>query len=317
VIPTYGRAQWLGEAIASCFKVRPDPADVEVVVGVNGTRPDGIAELCAWDRHPSVHVVHTDVKSANVGRNLGMSIARGRYLKFLDDDDFLLAEGTNEQIRVLESTNADVCSGSAEVVDQDGVLMSIYEQPRDMPFAEAVLSGSIVALPFTHCFRRASLAGLRWDEDCNLAHDHLVLYRWLRERSPAWEVTPARVGAWRSHTVGRQSSLEPGHLIKRAHVDGILAAAHAMSEQGRLTPSCRQAAARGLWLNLHPIFERDSFWALYAAREALRLDPLARPSSGRAWADPLFQAFPITASVVWGAMRWMRSRLRAGAYGPT
>ena len=62
---------------------------------------------------------HTQNKGAAEARNLGTKMANGDYIAFLDADDLWIENKLELQINVLNSSTADVCFGSYELVDSD------------------------------------------------------------------------------------------------------------------------------------------------------------------------------------------------------
>jgi glycosyltransferase involved in cell wall biosynthesis len=86
IIPTYGRPQWLAEAIDS---VRAQTLqDYELIV-VDDASPDAVHV----EPDPRIRLIRRDANGgAAAARNTGVEAARGRYLTFLDDDDVYTPE---------------------------------------------------------------------------------------------------------------------------------------------------------------------------------------------------------------------------------
>ncbi len=88
IIPTYNRAQYLRESIAS---IRAQSIkDVEIII-VDDASTEGALEALASD--PAfggvVFLRHPENRGPGEGRNTGISAANGKYIAFLDDDDLL------------------------------------------------------------------------------------------------------------------------------------------------------------------------------------------------------------------------------------
>jgi glycosyltransferase involved in cell wall biosynthesis len=86
IIPTVGR-DTLRRAVQSVLEQNFSKDSYEVIV-VN----DSGAPLPAddWQQSPLVRVVDTNHRERCVARNVGAALAQGKYLHFLDDDDWLL-----------------------------------------------------------------------------------------------------------------------------------------------------------------------------------------------------------------------------------
>jgi glycosyltransferase involved in cell wall biosynthesis len=108
IIPCFNARRWVAETVASALQ--PCAESVEVIVVDDGST-DGSAEvvrrLC-----PPVRLVSTPNRGVSHARNLGVSLARGEYLVFLDADDLLAAGKLDRQLRLLRETGADVVYGN-------------------------------------------------------------------------------------------------------------------------------------------------------------------------------------------------------------
>lgn len=85
IIPTIGRPT-LARAVESVLQQSLSEADFEVIVVNDSGQP---LPLEAWQQSERVHIVTTNRRERSVARNTGAALARGRYLHFLDDDDWL------------------------------------------------------------------------------------------------------------------------------------------------------------------------------------------------------------------------------------
>jgi glycosyltransferase involved in cell wall biosynthesis len=119
VIPTIGRAT-LARAVNSVLSQslrRGDfNADFEIIVVNDSGKPLPAAE---WQQSTRVKVLHTNRHERSIARNTGAAIARGAYLHFLDDDDWMLP-GAFENLSTLARMNENAAwlYGAAQVVDR-------------------------------------------------------------------------------------------------------------------------------------------------------------------------------------------------------
>lgn len=85
VIPTYNRRYCLGRAIDNVLK--QDFGPVELII-VDDASPDGTADWVAA-AYPGIRLIRNPVnRRVSAARNAGLAAARGRFIAFLDDDDW-------------------------------------------------------------------------------------------------------------------------------------------------------------------------------------------------------------------------------------
>lgn len=86
VIPTIGRPT-LERSVQSVLAQDGGPDGFEVIVVNDSGKP---LPEAAWQRANGVRLVTTNRRERSTARNTGAALARGEYLYFLDDDDWLL-----------------------------------------------------------------------------------------------------------------------------------------------------------------------------------------------------------------------------------
>lgn len=116
VIPTIGRPS-LSRAVESVLEQGFTAAGYEVIVVNDSGRP---LPAASWQRSERVLVLHTDRRDKSVARNTGAAIARGEYLHFLDDDDWLLPDALESLWQLARATGAEFIYGNSQLVDRRG-----------------------------------------------------------------------------------------------------------------------------------------------------------------------------------------------------
>lgn len=117
IIPTIGRPT-LSRAVESVLNQQFSAGEFEIIVVNDSGKPLPEAE---WQKSEKVKTIHTNRRERCVARNAGAAMAKGRYLHFLDDDDWLLP-GALESFWQLapQATDAAWLYGSSQLVDRQG-----------------------------------------------------------------------------------------------------------------------------------------------------------------------------------------------------
>ncbi|WP_040491608.1 glycosyltransferase family 2 protein [Xanthomarina gelatinilytica] len=123
IIPTYNRAQYIGEALSSimaqtythweCLVVDDGSTDAtEVQVKVYTEKDSRIRYVKRPDTYP---------KGSNGSRNYGLYLAQGSFIAFCDDDDFWLDDKLEKQLAIFkEHPDVGLVTGNIEYVNSDG-----------------------------------------------------------------------------------------------------------------------------------------------------------------------------------------------------
>lgn len=117
IIPTIGRPT-LSKAVYSVLEQSFAADNFEVIVVNDTGRP---LPEAGWQTSNKVQVITTNQRERSVARNTGAAIARGKYLHFLDDDDWLLP-GALEHFWALSRQAGDAVwlYGGTQIVDTAG-----------------------------------------------------------------------------------------------------------------------------------------------------------------------------------------------------
>ena len=104
VVPTYNRADLVGDAIRGALAQQlPDGSQVEVIV-VDDDSTDSTADVVRT--FPTVRYLRQPNRKEGAARNLGARHAQGRYLAFVDSDDFWLPGKLAGDVRRFEAGDA-------------------------------------------------------------------------------------------------------------------------------------------------------------------------------------------------------------------
>ncbi len=98
IIPTFNRADLLAQAIDSVLS--QSYTDFELIVVDDGSTDATQALLSRYRER--IRYLFQENRGVSAARNLGIKVARGRYICLLDSDDLWLRDKLKEQIRLMK-----------------------------------------------------------------------------------------------------------------------------------------------------------------------------------------------------------------------
>ncbi len=176
VIPCYNAGRWLREAIESALGQTHRP--IEVIVVDDGSTDDSVAILHSYsDRIRCAQQPHAN---GNRARNAGVSLARGRFLQFLDADDYMLPGKVAAQVALLEATDADAvyCDYAMLTYRDSAPCLGPFRTTNVQPdLLTALLRGCWIPV-HALLWRREVIEALGgWDETFFAAQDYDLMLR--------------------------------------------------------------------------------------------------------------------------------------------
>ncbi|MFT3970111.1 MAG: glycosyltransferase [Micropruina sp.] len=149
IVPVYNTEAYLRDCLASVLT--QSGVELEVICADDGsTDASGtlLARIAASD--PRVRVLRLPHGGLSATRNAALDVARGRYLCFLDSDDFWRFDGLAELLNRADTDHLDVLAFDAEAVREPGVgerrwrrMATFYERPGD--YQEVSTGPSLIA----------------------------------------------------------------------------------------------------------------------------------------------------------------------------
>lgn len=115
VVSTFNRIAWLRQAVRSVLTQTHE--NLELVV-VNNGASDGTTEYLASLTDPRVRIVHHEQNIGMIpGQNSGLSVARGRWLALIDDDDVWASKKIASQLSEIDSSESVWSTAGCVYVD--------------------------------------------------------------------------------------------------------------------------------------------------------------------------------------------------------
>ncbi|MCH5275274.1 MAG: glycosyltransferase [Lachnospiraceae bacterium] len=119
IVPVYQVEQYLDKCVESIL--RQSYQDFEVILVDDGSK-DTSGELCDSyaKKNTRFQVIHKENGGLSDARNAGLEVARGKYIYFLDSDDFIEEDLLQKTLCALQETQADMVAFGYKRINGQG-----------------------------------------------------------------------------------------------------------------------------------------------------------------------------------------------------
>ena len=108
IVPVYNVEKYIEKCIESILE--QSFRDFELILVNDGSKDDSLAKCRLWETDERVRIFSIENHGVSYARNLGLKYAIGKWILFLDSDDYLI-DGCLEKLASLTSLNAQEISG--------------------------------------------------------------------------------------------------------------------------------------------------------------------------------------------------------------
>ena len=116
IIPVYNAEEFLDDCLTTIFA--QTLKEIEVICVNDGSKDKSLDVLKRYKKQDErMVVIDQQNQGAGAARNVGLSIAKGEYLSFLDADDFYEKDMLEKAYAAAKKADADVCVFDADLFD--------------------------------------------------------------------------------------------------------------------------------------------------------------------------------------------------------
>jgi hypothetical protein len=155
VIPTRDRLASLLTTLAGVW--RQSDVRLEVVIVDDGSRPDAAAQYERLGSQRARVLRNAKSRGPAAARNAGISVARGRWVAFLDDDDLWAPAKLRRQLDAAERAQAAWAWCGAVYLSGGGSVLSVARGPSPDEVRRRLPSGSVIPAGASNVIVRTSL----------------------------------------------------------------------------------------------------------------------------------------------------------------
>ena len=242
IIPCFNAQRWLAETIDSCLQ--QTYPHIEIIVVDDGSTDKSLEIIKSFQ--DKITWVTGPNRGGNYARNKGFALSKGKYIQYLDADDYILPEKIAMQVQALEELGGDVVYSDWRYKKHLPNGTSYFEEvevcgPKN-DFLESLLSNHrwvpLVGLLFT---REAVINKGCWDERLKAAQDRDFLMT-IAINDGKFVYQSGCHSIYRRHDdITVSTSCRLRWLNSHSHV--MEKAEKRLSQLGKLFPNYRQALA--------------------------------------------------------------------------
>jgi teichuronic acid biosynthesis glycosyltransferase TuaG len=123
-MPVYNAEKYIYQAVKSVYNQN---VPVEMLVIDDGSTDRTEEMILPFMIRPDFQYIKNEKNTgAAASRNRGVKMAKGRYIAFLDADDWWEEGKLSEQLKIMKKTGAVLCSTGRELMNPDGSTTGKY-----------------------------------------------------------------------------------------------------------------------------------------------------------------------------------------------
>ncbi len=172
IIPCYNAEKWIGKCIDSALSQTYSP--VEVIVVDDGSTDTSLSIIEKYGKQ--IKWISYTNGGPSVARNRGIQISKGKYIQFIDADDYISPMKIKDQIEFLKTSDKDIVYGDwcCQIYDDDSTIKSssyiTNQSAEDIIYY--ILSNNSIHCGSCLCKREVIEKISGFDESLRIAEDY-------------------------------------------------------------------------------------------------------------------------------------------------
>jgi glycosyltransferase involved in cell wall biosynthesis len=246
IIPTYNRLWSLPKAVNSC---KETSLNTEIIVIDDGST-DGTRE---WlEQQENITILHQDNAGKDWAVNKGFTVAKGKYVRFLDSDDWVLPYSSDKLFQEAEKLNLDITCAGYQLFNEDEQLIRENAWVVCDDFLAQQLGECDSSHYSAYLFKKDFIADVPHRQEFGALDDRQFIIEAAIKKPTTGYITSATL----AHRIHSKEKLQQVTELQKsynhwAYFNIYIKAFNLLQQKGELSERHKNAACNKLWHLAH------------------------------------------------------------------
>ena len=148
VVNMYNTAKYMPKCLDSLLEQDILPSDYEIILVNDGSTDNSLSMAKEYqnkseksESFPKIKIVNQENKGLAAARNAGVDAAEGRYLCFVDPDDYIEKNSLSELLSIMEEKNLDILRFNYQKVDEEYNNLPDFQSEAEFDYSDGIMTG--------------------------------------------------------------------------------------------------------------------------------------------------------------------------------
>ena len=180
IIPAYNAEQYIKSCLDSILQNSKESlSKTEIIVINDGSTDNTLKILESYNHHKNIKIHTTKNQGVSAARNLGISLAKGEWVTFIDADDAISDDFIAKNIPRLNESILIKCEVMDQLPSKSQVGKTTSKTIRE--FLRGLILGQIAGFSFPYFYDSKILKSIRFREDIHFMEDSVFLIEYLKK----------------------------------------------------------------------------------------------------------------------------------------
>ena len=180
IIPAYNAEQYIKPCLDSILQNSKESlSKIEIIVINDGSTDNTLKILEIYNQYKSIKIHTTKNQGVSAARNLGINLAKGDWITFIDADDTVSDYFVDKNIPRFNEDILIKCEVVNQVPDKVQVGRAASKTTRE--FLHGLILGQIDGFSVSYFYDSKILKSIRFREDIHFMEDSVFLIEYLKK----------------------------------------------------------------------------------------------------------------------------------------